>query len=140
MGLRGTIKHILLFAIGGVIYYCIELLWRGHSAWQMIVVGGLCFVGIGLINEVYPWTMPLWLQSIIATGIVTAVEFVSGLILNVWLGLKIWDYSNLPFNLYGQVCLYFSLAWLVLSPIAIVLDDWLRYWMFEEDKPKYRLI
>ncbi len=140
MGLRGTIKHILLFAIGGVIYYCIELLWRSHSSWQMAVVGGLCFVGIGLINEVYPWTMPLWLQSIIATGIVTTVELISGLILNVWLGLKIWDYSKLPFNFYGQICLHFSLAWLALSSIAIVLDDWLRYRMFEEEKPKYKLI
>ena len=140
MGFRTIVKHVLLFAIGGVIYYLLELLWRGHSAWQMILIGGLCFIFIGLINEVFPWTMPLWLQSIIATGIVTTIELVSGLILNVWLGLRIWDYSNLPFNLYGQVCLYFSLLWLVLSPVAIVLDDWLRYWMFGEKKPKYRLI
>ncbi|WP_313559081.1 putative ABC transporter permease [Ruminiclostridium cellobioparum] len=140
MGLRTIVKHICLFTIGGVIYYLFELLWRGHSVWQMVIVGGMCFVVIGLINEVYPWTMPLWLQSTIATGTVTAIELVSGLILNVWLGLRIWDYSNLPFNLYGQVCLYFSLLWLVLSPVAIILDDWLRHWMFEEEKPKYRLI
>ncbi len=133
MGLRSAIKHMSLFAIGGVIYYILELLWRGHSAWQMFLVGGICFLLIGFINEVYPWSMPLWLQPVIATGIVTSVEFVSGLIFNVWLGLKIWDYSNLPYNLYGQVCLYFSLLWLVLSPIAIVLDDWLRHWMFEEE-------
>lgn len=140
MGISHTLKHTVLFVIGGLIYYSLELLWRGHSAWQMIVVGGLCFVGIGLINEVYPWTMPLWIQSVIATILVTAVEFTSGIILNVWLRLRIWDYSQLPFNLYGQVCVYFSLLWLALSLIAIVLDDWLRYWLFEEEKPKYKLI
>lgn len=134
------VEHSILFTIGGLIYYCIELLYRGYSSWQIIIVGGLCFVFIGLINKFLSWQTPLWLQSIIATIIVTVVEYVSGLILNVWLGLGIWDYSQLPFNLWGQICLYYSLAWLVLSVIAIVLDDWLRYWLFGEDRPKYKLL
>lgn len=134
------VKQGILFILGGFLYYLIELFYRGHSAWQMVVVGGLCFVLIGLINEVFPWSMPLVLQIVIATLLITAVEFISGLILNIWLGLRIWDYSNLPYNLYGQVCLYFTLLWLVLSPVAIVLDDWLRYWMFGEEKPKYKKV
>lgn len=134
------VKHSILFSIGGLLYYLIELLYRGHSAWPMLIVGGICFVLIGLINELFTWEMPLWLQCVISSVMVTVVEYISGLILNVWLGLGIWDYSKLPYNLHGQICLYYSIVWLVLSVVAIILDDYLRYWLFGEDKPKYRLI
>mgnify|MGYP007072511315 FL=1 len=36
------LKCALLFLIGGALYYCIEILWRGHSHWTMAVVGGIC--------------------------------------------------------------------------------------------------
>ncbi len=134
------IKLFTLFIIGGLLYYCIELLYRGYSTWQMFFAGGVCFVLIGLINELFSWTMPLWIQGIIAALMVTIVEYVSGLVLNVWLKLNIWDYSNMPFNLQGQICLYFSLLWFVLGIGAIILDDWLRYWLFDEERPRYRII
>lgn len=95
---------------------------------------------IGLINEFYTWTMPLWLQGLISAAVVTTVEYMSGLILNVWLKLNIWDYSYLPFNLQGQICLYYGGLWIFIGIGAVILDDWLRYWLFGEDRPKYRLI
>ena len=72
-------------------------------------------------------------------SIVTDAEFVAGLILNVWLKLKIWDYSSIPGNVLGQICPQYTLAWLGLSLVAIILDDWLRYLLFDEDRPHYRL-
>ena len=71
--------------------------------------------------------MPIWLQSICCTLVITVTEFVAGLILNVWLGLGIWDYSDLPFNLMGQICLEFSAIWLILSVFGIIIFDWIRY-------------
>ena len=44
----------------------------------------------------------------------------------------------MPFNLLGQICLPFAVAWLALAAVAIVLDDYLRYWLFGEEKPRYR--
>ena len=133
------LKHLILFIIGGIIYILIELGFRGHTALSMFFLGGLCFVLIGLINEAIPWNMGIIWQGIIGSGIVTSLELVSGLILNVYLKLNIWDYSNLPFNFMGQICLYFSIAWIFLSLVAIVLDDYLRYWFFNEEKPHYTL-
>ena len=120
-------------------YFLIEMAWRGHSHWTMAVLGGVCFVLIGDINEFIPWNMPLVLQGAIGSGIVTLLELVSGIILNLWLGLGIWDYSNMPFNFLGQICLPFSLLWVALSVVAVILDDWLRYWLFGEDRPTYTL-
>lgn len=136
---KTALKLAALALCGGCLYYAIEMLWRGRSHWTMAVLGGICFVLIGGINEFIPWEMPLTLQGVIGAAIVTALEFVSGLILNVWLGLGIWDYSQMPLNLLGQICLPFTLLWIPLAMCAVVLDDWLRYWFFGEERPTYTM-
>lgn len=133
-------KHILLFFIGGLIYICIELLYRGDTHWSMAIVGGLAFVSCGLINEILSWETPLWKQSLIGGGIITALEFTSGIILNIILKWDVWDYTNYKINLLGQICLPFSIIWCLLAILAIILDDYLRYWLFQEEKPRYKFI
>lgn len=140
MKTKNVIKMVVLLLIGGTTYFGIEMLWRGYSHWTMALVGGICFVLIGAINEYIPWDMGFIDQALLGAIIVTAVEFISGLILNVWLGLGIWDYSSLPMNVMGQICLPFFFAWIALSAVAIVVDDYLRYWLFKEEKPHYQLI
>lgn len=134
------VKPLVLFSVGGTIYIMIEMLWRGYSHWSMFIVGGLCFVLIGLINEYYSYDIPLIWQMMIGACIVTAVEFVSGCIINLWLGLNVWDYSDMPFNIWGQVCLPYMVLWSLLSGVAIILDDYLRYWWFGEEYPHYKIV
>lgn len=138
--MKPLLKHAALALTGGCLYYAVELLWRGHSHWTMAVLGGVCFVLIGGLNNWLPWDMSLLAQGAAGAAIVTGAELAAGIILNVWLKLDIWDYSDLPFNLWGQICLPFSLAWVLLAVVAVVLDDWLRYWWFGEERPHYRLI
>ena len=133
-----ALRPLILISIGGLLYVLIEILFRGHSHWTMFLVGGLCFWMIGLLNEILPWEMLLWKQGIVGAVIVTTVEFISGCIINLWLGWNVWDYSDMPFNLLGQICLPFSIAWIGLSAVAIVIDDYLRYWLFGEEKPHYK--
>jgi uncharacterized membrane protein len=135
--LRELIKCGILFLIGGCLYYCIEILWRGHSHWTMAVVGGICFLVIGGLNNYIPWEMPLWKQAGVGALFVTAMEFVVGIPLNLMLGLHIWDYSSLPFNLLGQICLPFTVLWFFLALLCIFVDDWLRYVLFNEERPHY---
>lgn len=132
-------KEAILFAAGGVIYAGVEILWRGYTHWTMAVLGGILFVLIGGLNNWLPWEMSLVLQGTVGAVLVTAVELIAGLILNRWMGLGIWDYSQLPWNFMGQICLQFSLAWIALAILAVILDDWLRYWIFDEKRPKYRI-
>ena len=106
----------------------------------MFILGGLCFVCLGLINELMPWEMPLWQQVLIGTSIITVLEFLTGCVVNLWLGWGVWDYSGMPGNVLGQICPQFILMWIPVSLAAILLDDWLRYWWYSEDRPHYRLI
>lgn len=140
MGHRKRNKYIALWAVGGLMYIALELLWRGHSHWTMFILGGICFAALGLINEVLPWDMPLWKQSLIGACIITALEFATGCVVNLWLGLGVWDYSHMKGNILGQICPQFFLLWLPVSLSGIVLDDWLRCWWFGEEKPHYKLI
>ena len=130
-------KHLFLFIVFGFLYCLIEILFRGYTHPAMFCVGGLCGILIGLLNEVIEWDTPLLYQMLIGGGIVTLVELAAGCILNLQLKLNIWDYSDIPGNILGQICLPFSIAWCFLSLIAIILDDYLRYWFFGEEKPHY---
>lgn len=134
---EASMKRFILFVVGGAIYIVIEMLWRGYSHWAMFFVGGLCFLLVGEINEVIPWEMAFWKQMLIGGSVVTTVELFSGIILNLVLKWHVWDYSKMPFNFLGQICLPFTLAWIGLSAVAIVLDDYLRYLWFDEEYPHY---
>ena len=138
--MRTILKHIFLFLVGATIYYFIEILFRGFSHPSMFICGGICFVLVGLLNETKVFKMPLIWQMLIGSLIITGVEFITGLIVNIWLGLNVWDYSLRPFNILGQVCLLFTILWFFLSLAVIILDDYLRYKFFGEEKVKYKII
>lgn len=133
-------KYFFLFSFGGIAYILIELLWRGYSHSSMFILGGLCFVLLGLINKKFTRDIPLPIQILIGTFIITFLEFIFGCIFNLWLNLNIWDYSDMPYNIMGQICLQYMLLWLFLSPVCIITDDYIRYLFFDEEKPYYRLI
>ena len=107
-------KYLFLADVGGVLYVLIELAWRGWSHWTMFILGGLCFIYLGLINEIMSWDTPLWQQILIGTAGITALEFLIGCIVNLWLGWGIWDYSGMPGNILGQICPLFTFYWFVL--------------------------
>ena len=132
-----VIKYIVLFLIGGVAYFGIEILWRGYSHWTMFLLGGLCFVIVGALNNWLPWEMDIEKQAGIGAIIITVLEFIVGVMVNLVLKWNVWDYSLLPFNILGQISLPFTLIWMVLSAAIIVVDDWVRYKVFKEEKPRY---
>ncbi|HKL80400.1 MAG TPA: hypothetical protein VJ888_08205 [Mobilitalea sp.] len=133
------LKYTLLFLIGGFIYGGLEILSRGFSHISMFVAGGICFILIGLLNEVYSWEFSLVGQMVISAGIITVVEFLSGMIVNVWLQLGVWDYSDQPYNLMGQICLLYTNIWFFISLFGILIDDYLRYFLLKEKKPHYKV-
>ena len=117
--------HGLFGLIAGGIYLLIELAWRGYTHWTMLPLAAVIFICAGVLDEVER-PPSIWQQVILGTTIATALEFVAGLILDVWLGLVIWDYSNLPGNVLGQICPQFTLAWAVLVLISIRIENFMH--------------
>ena len=138
--LNTILKYLTLFLIGGITYYFIEIAYRGYSHFSMVIVGGLCFVLIGSINEFSSKEIPLLLQMLISVLLVDIVELISGIIINRILLLNVWDYSQLKYNFLGQISLNSSIAWFFLSLFAIYMDDLLRYVIFKEKKPRYKFL
>ena len=101
------IKTPLLFFCGGIAYYLIEVLFRGHSHWSMAICGGTCLVGIYYINRRLS-DFSYAIRALICSLLITAVEFLAGCIVNLWLGWNVWSYNSLPFNFLGQISLVFS--------------------------------
>ena len=116
-------KWGVLALIGGIIYGALELAFRGYTHWSMVILGGICFVAVGLINEVIPWKMPLVAQMLCGCIIITALEFCCGCVVNLWLGWGVWDYSGQWGNLLGQICPLYSVIWYFVSLVAILLDE-----------------
>ena len=90
---------------------------------------------LGMIREVAPdWKIGEVDEELIGRYRIT------GCIVNIWLQLDIWDYSDLWGNILGQVCPLFTLIWAPLILLAIVLDDVIRWKFFGEEKPIYHIL
>lgn len=113
-------KYITIFLIGSAGYSAIEVLWRGYTHWTMAVTGGFCFMMIYLLNGVLITESFLY-RCFLGALIITSVEFIVGITVNLVLRWNVWDYSSLPFNLLGQICLPYSALWFVLCiPIVFL--------------------
>ncbi len=105
----------------------------------MFLVGGCCFLLIGLLGQWQP-EMPGVMQAVVGACMVTAVELISGLLINRMLDLGVWDYSSLPYNLWGQVCMSYFFLWILVSFLALELHRLLRKKLFGELLPRLRLV
>lgn len=133
-------RMAILTIIGGLIYIMVEIAFRGHSHWTMLIDGGICGYLVGELDDIMPWKMSFVVQCILGGIVITIVEFISGCIINIWLGWNVWDYSGLPFNLWGQICLGFTLLWMLACAVWIPIYDYINYSLFNEDKPHYSIL
>ena len=126
--MKKIIKYSSLAAFGGVGYNIIELLWRGYSHISMTFAGGISFLILYIINNSYK-KMPLLLKSLLGGAAITVVEFISGVIVNMKMNLAVWNYSDRKFNLLGQICLLYSVLWVLLCiPVNLLLDKFRNTW------------
>lgn len=132
-------KYLYLFWFGGSFYITLEVIYRGYSHWSMGLLAGLIFIIVGLLNEIWDWETSIILQVLVGTAIATIGEFLTGCIVNIWLGWNIWDYSNMPGNILGQICPLFTIIWIPIILLAIILDDVIRWKFFDEEKPRYKI-
>lgn len=138
--MRKVSEYIFLWALGGSIYYLLEMGFRGFSHWSMFVVGGLALCFCTYQGEAMHWTEGLWIQLIRSVVFVTALEFITGILVNKYFHLAVWDYSDQPFNLWGQICIPFMILFSGLLLLAIYLGGTLSYTLFDGEKPRFHVL
>lgn len=157
MKIKTKHKIIYPFIIMGFGYMIIEIIFKagygsmvgykgiryesliGYTSLWMFLVGGLAGIWIGRISDRPIFKKRcVFLKCLIGACIVLYLEFVFGVVFNLWLNMNLWDYSDLPFNLYGQICLLFGVLWFLITPFAIWMDDFL-YWILYDDGKLYSL-
>lgn len=140
MFLKKLAEYGFLWLLGGSLYYSFEMIFRGFSHWTMFVLGGICMVFFAFQGRAMHWREALWKQVIRCTIFVTACEFITGLIVNKWLNMAVWDYSDQPFHLFGQICLPFAIIFSGLCAAGILVCGYLLHWLFGEEKPVYHVL
>lgn len=117
---------IFIFAFGAVGYGVVEVLFRGYTHWTMMLTGGACFLTLYYLNQAFEKT-PILMKAMIGAIIITIYEFSVGLIVNLWYGWRVWDYSHMPFNFYGQICPLFTVLWFFLCCGLLIIFKGIRY-------------
>ena len=107
------LKHTAVFLIGSALYGTIELLSRGWTHWSMLLAGGVCTCIMYLLTN--HTRLALWQKWILSAATITTIEFICGVIFNLYLHWHIWDYSSRPYNILGQICPNYTLVWLGIS-------------------------
>ena len=103
-----------IFLFGALGYPALEILWRGCTHPTMALAGGLCAVLLYRVNRDLSGGS-LGLRLLVSGGIITLTELLFGAVFNLWLGMNVWDYSDLPLAFLGQICLPYALLWCLLS-------------------------
>ena len=112
------LQKCALFFLGGGVYTLLELLWRGRSHGSMFLLGGTCFLLIGKLNRCLRRITPA-LRLMAFSGIITALELLTGLLVNR--DHAVWDYRKLPLQFRGQICAPYALLWIPVSFLAAML-------------------
>lgn len=122
-----TYKLFWSFFIYAFLGWCIEVAYATHQSGKFVnrgfLNGPICPIyGFGtiivilLLEPIKDNVIIIFFGSIILT---TALEFITGFILEKIFHNSWWDYSDRPFNICGYVCMKFSLIWGIACVIIV---------------------
>ena len=135
--LKKVFEYMILWLTGGLLYFYLEIAYRSYSHYSMIICGGLCFLVVGtagdyILKNKKPLITSIILIMFFGTLIITTLEFITGIIVNIKFDMGVWDYSSLKFNVYGQNCLGYTLLWALLSLLCVYFIDIIKKYIFEK--------
>lgn len=105
---------------GAIVYPLIEILWRGSTHPTMALAGALCSAAMWILSDRLG-RGTLALRIVVSAAGITLVELLFGVVCNLLLGLSVWDYSQMPLDFLGQICLPYFLMWVLLAtPVCLL--------------------
>ena len=118
-------EYGIMFLLGCFIYSLLEIAARGYTHWTMTLLGGI----VGMLLYRLHCTAPrhtLLLQALSGAFIITALEMVVGVLDNLVLQWHVWSYREMPWTVYGQICLPFSVLWFLVCIPALGICEVVR--------------
>ena len=120
-------RNLYLFIIGACAYAMLELAWRGRTHVTMAIAGGLSLIFFSLIEKRFQNRSVIF-RALLSSLAVSFIELCIGIAFNLVYNMKIWDYSDQPFNLFGQICPLFTVLWglifVLVIPIVRLLNGY----------------
>lgn len=141
-------RALTISTLFGMVYMIIEVVYNalgsnsmalvGSTSLWMFLVGGITGALLGTLNEERSplHVLPYFLQVFCGGCLITLLELVTGITLNIWLDMGIWDYSGSTVNLWGQIDLWHTVCWMFITPTAFWLDDVIRHYLSDKPRPK----
>lgn len=118
-------KYVYIFLICCVVGFALETLWcllkNGYIESRKSLVYGPLSVAYGMGGVLLTAALSkfrdssLWKVFLISFVVGTVAEYICSLGQEIVFGSVAWDYSHLPLNINGRVCLLYSLFWGVLG-------------------------
>lgn len=112
---------LLLEVFGGAFHDLKALDWdlRGStSPWMMFDYGLFGLILMPVANPLKRWGIPLPVRAFVYMLMIFFVEYASGCIFHFGMGIWVWDYSDLPYNLHGQIAAAFIPTWYFLGLVG----------------------
>ena len=119
---KSAYEYHFVYCLGSVAYAATEILYRGHTHWTMVITGGVCAASIHHISKKTEGRS-LTYRAFLGSGAVTLLELSVGCMVNRFLKWQVWDYSNIPLNILGQICPLFSFFWFLMCIPGVMLCD-----------------
>lgn len=128
----------LRFIIYGLVGWCIEIFWTGLGslingdttlyAWTyiwMFPIYGLMIFLEPIHNKIRSW--PILLRGGIYSGLILITEFLTGTMLNYFIGECPWKYQDTPYTIYGIIRLDYTPFWFIAGLLFEKLHDILSH-------------
>ncbi len=77
------------------------------------------FGAAAVLTALIPFKNNLLILFVASALLTSAIEFITGFVLDKVFKNKWWDYSDIPFNLCGYICLKFSVVWGFVCVFAV---------------------
>lgn len=118
-------KYVYIFLICCVVGFAVETLWcllkNGYIESRKSLVYGPLSVAYGMGGVLLTAALSkfrdssLWKVFLVSFVVGTIAEYICSLGQEIVFGSVAWDYSHLPLNINGRVCLLYSLFWGILG-------------------------
>lgn len=128
---------VWIFVMYAFIGWCLEVSYQtvNHGVFinRGFLNGPYCPIygcgGVIVIVLLYPLRQNMLLLFVGSALLASVLELITGFVLEKVFHNKWWDYSNVPFNIHGYVCLKFSLYWGIGGVMAVAVVHPMLYWL-----------